>query len=67
MGATGIDFTTIGLVLAGVSFGVIGLMMAGGALWPQQSQQYKKQIGDVITGLVILMIGGMIVAAFGAV
>ena len=60
-----IDFRTIGVVLAGISFGLIGITMAGGMLWPEAAQKAQKQIQMVIQGLVIIMISGLLIAAFG--
>lgn len=60
-----IDFRAIAIGLAVLSFGLIGIIMAGSALWPQQTQQYKKMIPDIIIGLVIVLIASSLVAFFG--
>lgn len=59
------DFQQLALVLAGVSFGLIGVMMAGGVLWPEWAERAKKLIVTVITGLVLIGVSSVILAALG--
>ena len=40
--------------LAVISIGLIGVIMAGAAFFPQQAEQYKKQLLNVIIGLVLV-------------
>ena len=57
----GIDFQTLGIGLAGISIAIIAIMMLGSALWPDQSQRYKKLINDVIIGAILLLVGSTLV------
>ena len=57
------DFATLALVLAGVSFGLIGAIMAGSALFPEIAERYKRQIPNVIVGLVLVGVASVIVGA----
>jgi hypothetical protein len=59
------DAFAVGLVLAAVSFSLIGVIMAGAALFPQQAEQYKRQIPTVIGGLILIGVGSAIIGAFG--
>ncbi len=56
------QFLSIALGLAAISFGIIGVMLAGAALWPEQAAQYRSHIGNVIFGLVLIVIAGIIIA-----
>ena len=58
------DFTTVAIAFAGLSLGGIGLIMAGQFLWPDVAQRYKKQIPEVLIGLVLVAIAGGIVVYF---
>lgn len=60
-----IDFQTIGLSMAGVSFGIIAVMMIAAGIFPEEAGKYKKLIGTVVSGLLLLMVSGLIVSAFG--
>ena len=58
------DFTAMAKGLAIVSIGLIGAIMAGSALFPQQAEQYKKQIINVIVGLVLVGLASFLVGFF---
>ena len=59
------DFQGLAIVLAGISFGIIGAVMAGSAFWPEISERYKKQITNVIVGVVLVGIASVLVSALG--
>jgi len=48
------DFIAMAKGLAVISIGLIGVIMAGAAFFPQQAEQYKKQLLNVIVGLVLV-------------
>ena len=58
------DFTEMARGLAVISIGLIGAIMAGSALFPQQAEQYKKQIINVIVGLVLVGLASFLVGFF---
>jgi len=55
------DFTELAKGLAVLSLGGIGVMLAGSFLWPQAAEQYKKQINNVIIGMIMVGIASAIV------
>jgi hypothetical protein len=59
------DFQGLAIVLAGISFGMIGAIMAGSGFWPELAERYKKNIPNVIIGVVLVGIASVIVAAIG--
>ena len=59
------DFQNLAILFAGISLGLIGVVMAGGALWPEQSERFKKQILGVIAGVILVAVAGSIVGALG--
>ncbi len=48
------DFVAMAKGLAVISIGLIGVIMAGAAFFPQQAEQYKKQLLNVVIGLVLV-------------
>ncbi len=60
-----IDFTGIARALATISLGLAGVIMAGGMIFPEAAAKYKRQIPDVIIGLIIVSIAGYVVGSFG--
>ena len=58
------DFTAMAKGLAIVSFGLLGVVLAGSVLWPQQAEQYKKQIINVVVGLVLVGLATVLVGYF---
>ena len=58
------DFTAMAKGLAVISIGLIGVIMAAGAFFPQQAEQYKKQLLNVIIGLVLVGISTALVGFF---
>ncbi len=59
------DFKGLALALAVISLGLIGVVMAGGALFPEQAEQYKRHIPGVITGLILVSAASFIVSSLG--
>ncbi len=59
------DFSTLAFVLGGISLGLIGVIMAGGALFPELAQQYKRQIPNIIVGLILVGVSSIIMGTFG--
>jgi xanthine/uracil permease len=59
-----INLLPIALILAAFSLTFTGVMMAGSSLWPQQAEQFKKQIPNIITGVVIVVIASGLIDAF---
>ncbi|MCF6277862.1 MAG: hypothetical protein L3J16_03835 [Anaerolineales bacterium] len=59
------DFEGLAILFAGISMGIIGVFMAGGAFWPELSERYKKQIGGVIVGVVLVAVASQIISALG--
>jgi hypothetical protein len=59
-----INFQGIATALATVSLGLAGVIMAGSMLFPQVAAQYKRQIPDVIIGLILVAIAGFVVSSF---
>ncbi len=57
--------TQLAGLFAGISLGMAGLLMAGQWLAPELAQQYKRQIPDIIRGLVLLGLASAIVSALG--
>lgn len=55
------DFTSLARGLAVLSLGGIGVMLAGSFLWPQAAEQYKKQIQNVIIGIILVGIAAAII------
>lgn len=58
------DFTTLARALAVLSIGGIGVMLAGSFLWPQAAEQYKKQINNVIIGVILVGVASALVGYF---
>ncbi len=58
------DFSSIAIIFAGLSFGMVGLIMAGSALFPEQSERYKRMIPNIIIGLIIVSVAGVLIGAF---
>jgi len=56
------QFFQIAVGLAAVSLGLIGVILAGAALWPEEANKYKNYIGNVIFGLVLIVLAGVIIA-----
>jgi hypothetical protein len=61
------DFNFQGLAnaLALVSLGLAGAVMAGSMLFPQAASQYKRQIPDVIIGLILVAAAAFIIQQVG--
>mgnify|MGYP006935348211 CR=1 FL=1 len=59
------DFQGLAILFAGISLGLIGVVMAGGALWPEQAENFKKKILGVIAGVILVAVAGSIVGALG--
>lgn len=58
------NFQGIANALALVSFGLAGAVMAGGMLFPQAASQYKRQLPDVIVGLILVSAASYIIGQF---
>ena len=58
------EFTTLAIVLGGISLGGIGVIMAAVVFFPQQAEQYKRQIPTVIMGIILTMVAAIIVGTF---
>lgn len=58
------DFTAMAKGLAVISIGLLGAILAGSVLWPQQAEQYKKQIINVVLGLVLVGLATFLVGFF---
>lgn len=58
------DFTELAKGLAMLSIGGIGVMMVGSFLWPDAAEQYKKQIRNVVIGLILVAIPAAFVGYF---
>ena len=58
------DFTGIAKGLAVISFGIIGVMLILGPFFPNEVEKYKKQIINVILGLVFVGISTAVVGFF---
>ena len=58
------DFTSIAKGLAVISFGLIGVMLVLGPFFPNEVEKYKKQIINVILGLVFVGISTALVGFF---
>ena len=48
------DFVAIAKGLAVISFGLIGVMMVLGPFFPNEVEKYKKQLINVILGLILV-------------
>jgi type IV secretory pathway VirB2 component (pilin) len=59
------NFQGLATALATISFGIAGLVMAGSMIFPQAAAQYKRQIQDVIIGLILVMVASFIVNSLG--
>lgn len=61
------DFNFQGLAnaFAAVSLGIAGAVMAGSMLFPETAAKYKRQIPDVIIGLVIVSSVSFIIGQVG--
>ncbi len=58
------DFVAMAKGLAIISIGLIGVVMAGAAFFPQQAEQYKKQMINVVIGLVLVGTATVLVGYF---
>lgn len=58
------DFVAMAKGLAIISIGLIGVIMAGSAFFPQEAERYKKQILNVIIGLVLVGAASALVGYF---
>ncbi len=58
------DFTGMAKGLAVISIGLIGVVMAGAAFFPQEAERYKKQILNVVIGLVLVGAASALVGYF---
>ena len=58
------DFTGLAKGLAVVSFGLIGVMLVLGPFFPNEVEKYKKQLINVILGLVFVGISTALVGFF---
>ncbi len=54
----------LSLTFAGLSLAFGGLLMTAQWLAPELTQQYKRQIPDIIRGLVLVLIASGIMALF---
>lgn len=59
-----VNFQGIATALATISLGLAGVIMAGSMLFPQAAAQYKRQIPDVIIGLILVAIATFVVSSF---
>ncbi len=57
------NFQGLAILLAGISIGLIGAIMAGSAFWPELAERYKRQITNVIIGVILVALASAIVAA----
>jgi len=59
------DFNFQGLAnaLALVSLGLAGAIMAGSMLFPEAAARYKRQIPDVIVGIILVGAAGYIIGS----
>ncbi len=60
----GFDFTALARGLAILSLGGIGVIMAGSFLFPELAERYKKQIINVVIGLILVGISTALVSYF---
>lgn len=58
------DFTALARGLAILSLGGIGVIMTGSFLFPELAERYKKQIINVVIGLILVAISGSLVGYF---
>ncbi len=54
----------LSLLFGGISLAMGGLLMTAQWLAPELTQQYKRQIPDIIRGLVLVLIASTIMAIF---
>ena len=57
------QFLRVAISLALISIGIIGVMLAGSAVFSDaNTENAKKQLGSVVFGLVLIIIGGLVVS-----
>ena len=61
---TDFDFAGVALILAGLSFGMIGLVLAGSGIFPDVAERYRRQIPNILIGLILVAVSSVLVAAF---
>lgn len=59
------NFSTLAYALGGISLGIAGVILAGSMLFPETAEQYKRMIPNVIAGLVLVGVSGLIIGALG--
>jgi hypothetical protein len=59
------NFSGLASALAVISFGMAGLILTGSLLFPETAQRYKRQIPDILIGLVLVAAASYIVTQFG--
>ncbi len=59
------NFQSLASALALVSLGLAGAVMAGSMLFPEAASRYKRQIPDVIIGLILVAASSYIIGSLG--
>ncbi len=59
------NFQSLATALALVSLGLAGAIMAGSMLFPEAASRYKRQIPDVIVGLILVAASSYIISSLG--
>ncbi|MCX7756106.1 MAG: hypothetical protein N2117_12825 [Anaerolineales bacterium] len=59
------NFQGLANALALVSLGLAGAVMAGSMLFPEAASRYKRQIPDVIIGLILVAAAAFIIQQVG--
>ena len=58
------DFTGLAKGLAVISFGLIGVMLVLGPFFPNEVEKYKKQLINVILGLILVGLASTFIGFF---